>query len=68
MRRCHFIKKTIGNIYEDNFDSVLKPTPCSNKTCGCHIGYVHLDELNLAATYENGILERIPKEEFWRKS
>jgi MoaA/NifB/PqqE/SkfB family radical SAM enzyme len=68
MRRCHFIKKTIGNIYEDNFDSVLQPSPCSNKTCGCHIGYVHLDELNLATTYENGILERIPKEEFWRKS
>ncbi len=68
MTRCHFIKESIGNIYESDLSQVLKPTPCTNATCGCHIGYVHLDKLNLAATYENSILERIPKEEFWRKT
>lgn len=62
MRRCHFIKRVIGNIYKQDFDAVLKPTPCTNNSCGCHIGYVHLEELNLQETYGNGLLERIPRE------
>lgn len=61
MTRCHFIKKTIGNIYDTtNIDHYLKRTPCSNQTCGCHIGYVHMDEYQLDKVYGNGILERIP--------
>lgn len=62
MQRCHFIKKVIGNIYKPDFEMVLKPKPCSNKTCGCHIGYVHLEELNLYKTYGEGLLERIPQD------
>lgn len=68
MRRCHFIKEVIGNIYQKDFEKVLQPAPCTNVSCGCHIGYVHLDALDLYPTYGNGILERIPKEEFWRKA
>lgn len=60
MRRCHFIKETIGNIYEDDWQSALHPRACTNQTCGCHIGYVHLNELNLYEVFEGGVLERIP--------
>jgi hypothetical protein len=60
MYRCHFNKKKIGNIYEDDFEKGLFPRLCTNSTCGCHIGYVHMNELNLEKVFGNGILERIP--------
>jgi MoaA/NifB/PqqE/SkfB family radical SAM enzyme len=62
IRRCHFVKQIIGNIYDPDFLSVLKPRPCPNMTCSCHIGYVHLERLNLDQIYGQGILERIPAE------
>jgi hypothetical protein len=34
--------------------------PFANATCHCHIGYVHLDELELNKVVAGGILERIP--------
>lgn len=61
VRTCHFIKKVIGNIYHPNFEKSLFARNCSNATCGCHIGYVHLDKLNLKSVYGKGLLERIPK-------
>lgn len=60
MRRCHFVKAVIGNIYEANWLDALQPRPCPNGTCGCHIGYVHLERLGLEKTFGEGILERIP--------
>ena len=45
MRRCHFIREPVGNIYQPDFDQSLSETPCTNETCGCHIGYVHLRPL-----------------------
>jgi MoaA/NifB/PqqE/SkfB family radical SAM enzyme len=60
MRRCHFIPESIGNIYDANFEESLFPRTCQNKVCRCHIGYVHLEELNLEKVYGDGILERIP--------
>jgi len=62
LRRCHFIKPVLANIYQDDWELSLKARNCSEKTCGCHIGYVHLDKLNLSEVYGEGILERIPKE------
>lgn len=59
IKRCHFIDERLGNIYDPNFHSVLKPRACTNQTCGCHIGYVHLDHLNLYDVYGDGVLERI---------
>lgn len=58
--RCHFIKQPLGNIYEPGFADTLVDRPCSNQTCGCHIGYVHMDELQLYQVFAGGILERIP--------
>ena len=60
MRRCHFIRTPIGNIYEPGFESALRERSCPNEVCGCHIGYVHLDRLDLYATFGEGVLERIP--------
>lgn len=62
VRRCHFIKQVLGNIYAPGFEEALKPRPCTAGSCGCHIGYVHLDHLDLYATFGDGILERIPRD------
>lgn len=62
IRRCHFIPQTIGNIYIDDLTQVLRHRPCTNQTCGCHIGYVHMDHLDLYQIYGEGVLERIPRE------
>lgn len=61
MRRCHFIKEPIGNLYAEGFEQALYDRPCPNATCGCHIGYVHLDYLRLYEVYGAGVLERIPE-------
>ncbi len=60
VRRCHFIGDVLGNIYTQEITDLLAPRPCSNATCGCYIGYVHLDRLQLYNTYQQGVLERIP--------
>jgi MoaA/NifB/PqqE/SkfB family radical SAM enzyme len=60
IRRCHFIRQPIGNIYEPGFERVLVERPCTNDMCGCHIGYVHLDRLGLYDVFGGGVLERVP--------
>lgn len=60
MRRCHFIRQPIGNIYNSNWESALRDRLCTNETCHCHIGYVHLDYLELDKVFGERILERIP--------
>ena len=57
--RCHFIKEQLGNLYQDALDSILKPRTCTNDTCGCHIGYVHMDDLKLYDVYKGRELERV---------
>lgn len=59
MYRCHFIKEKIGNLYEADFRYNLFPRICTNATCGCHIGYVHLEHLQLYPVYNGRELERI---------
>jgi hypothetical protein len=68
MGRCHFIKGQIGNIYKPGFERVLLPRDCTNESCGCHIGYVHLEELNLYSVFGEGILERIPADAIWMRN
>ena len=67
VRRCHFVDEVIGNLYDGTFDASLRERLCPNETCGCHIGYVHLDDLALYRTYGHGVLERIPSAPVWRK-
>lgn len=59
-RRCHFIKDVIGNIYEPDFPARLAPRPCGTATCGCHIGYIHMDSPGLTQVFGDQTLERIP--------
>ena len=60
VRRCHFVKEPIGNLYAPEFADGLRERACPNESCGCHIGYAHLDRLGLSRVYGDGILERIP--------
>lgn len=60
MRRCHFIKDEIGNFYADDWRAALQPRTCTNTDCHCHIGYVHLDYLELHKVFATGLLERVP--------
>ena len=67
VRRCHFIREPIGNLYEPGFEAALVERACTNATCSCHIGYVHLDDLKLYPVFGAGLLERIPAEPVWRR-
>jgi len=60
MRRCHFIADPIGNLYDPSWRDALVPRACTNTDCHCHIGYVHLDYLELGKVYAAGLLERVP--------
>jgi MoaA/NifB/PqqE/SkfB family radical SAM enzyme len=60
LRRCHFVRDPLGNLYQPGWEALLRERPCPNDTCGCHIGYVHLDPLRLSETFRGGIMERIP--------
>ncbi|REJ68211.1 MAG: radical SAM protein [Planctomycetota bacterium] len=62
MRRCHFVDDVIGNIHDASYRDSLYARACPNETCGCHIGYVHLEELQLYPRFGNGVLERVPVE------
>ena len=68
MRRCHFIPEPIGNLYDARWREALAPRACTNSDCHCHIGYVHLDYLELDKVYAGGLLERVPVPEARRGS
>jgi hypothetical protein len=60
MRRCHFIASPIGNLYAPDWERALAPRACTNVDCHCHIGYVHLEYLQLERVFASGLLERVP--------
>jgi len=60
VRRCHFVPEVIGNLYDGSWRAGLRPRPCPNTACDCHIGYVHLRTLPLYDVFAGGVLERIP--------
>ncbi len=60
VRRCHFVKEVIGNLYEPGVEAALRERPCPNATCGCYIGYVHMPDLGQAQIFGDRLLERIP--------
>ncbi|WP_169737125.1 STM4011 family radical SAM protein, partial [Deinococcus pimensis] len=59
VRRCHFIERPIGNLYDEDFLRVLVPRPCSRATCSCHIGYAHVEALGVGEAFGEGVLERV---------
>jgi MoaA/NifB/PqqE/SkfB family radical SAM enzyme len=58
--RCHFVKECLGNIDSTDIRNLVSNGACPNNTCGCYIGYVHLEHLLLERYYGSRILERIP--------
>lgn len=64
VRRCHFVRAELGNLYDGSYRAALAPRarsrPCPLATCDCHIGYVHLETLPLYDVFAGGVLERIP--------
>jgi MoaA/NifB/PqqE/SkfB family radical SAM enzyme len=66
IRRCHFVPEPIGHIDEPGWRGALRARTCPNGSCGCHIGYVHLQRLGLYPVFGEGLLERIPAD--WRSA
>jgi hypothetical protein len=60
VRRCHFVRAELGNLYDGSYRAALAPRPCPLAVCDCHIGYVHLESLPLYDVFAGGVLERIP--------
>ncbi|MER7110329.1 STM4011 family radical SAM protein [Streptomyces sp. NPDC000229] len=60
VRRCHFVRAELGNLYDGSYRSALVPRPCPLARCDCHIGYVHLETLPLYDVFAGGVLERVP--------
>ncbi|MBH5337848.1 STM4011 family radical SAM protein [Streptomyces pactum] len=60
VRRCHFVREELGNLYDGSYRAALRPRPCPLAVCDCHIGYVHLESLPLYDVFAGGVLERIP--------
>lgn len=58
VRRCHFVDRELGNLYETPLAELCDEAPCPNESCHCHIGYVHLEHLRLHEVFGAGILER----------
>ncbi|MEH1013240.1 STM4011 family radical SAM protein [Micromonospora sp. CPCC 206060] len=65
VRRCHFVDAPLGNLYDGSYRAALRPRPCPQTSCDCHIGYVHLRTLPLYDVFAGGVLERIPAEPLW---
>ena len=61
VRRCHFVDEVIGNLYVDDILTKLNPELCPNATCGCHIGYIHRNDMPLDEVFGESLLERIPE-------
>lgn len=61
VRRCHFVDRSLGNLYDGSFRERLGPSGCPLTTCDCHIGYVHMESLDLYEVFRGGVIERIPE-------
>jgi hypothetical protein len=60
VRRCHFTAPSIGNLYAPGFETALRPRPCPNAACVCHIGYAFMPELNFQSLFGRDLAHRIP--------
>ncbi|MGW1225709.1 STM4011 family radical SAM protein [Streptomyces sp. NPDC001478] len=60
VRRCHFVRAELGNLYDGSYRAALRPRACPQAVCDCHIGYVHLETLPLYDVFAGGVLERVP--------
>jgi MoaA/NifB/PqqE/SkfB family radical SAM enzyme len=57
--RCHFVDRPLGNLYERPLAQLLGDEPCPQASCGCFIGYVQLDRLDLRRRFGPGLAARM---------
>ncbi|HLT39617.1 MAG TPA: STM4011 family radical SAM protein [Enhygromyxa sp.] len=57
--RCHFVDRPLGNLYQVPLAQLLGEQPCPQQTCGCFIGYVQLDRLDLRRRFGAGLAARM---------
>jgi len=60
VRRCHFVRDELGNLYDGSYRATLRPRACPPAVCDCHIAHVHLESLPLYDIFAEGVLERMP--------
>lgn len=60
VRRCHFVGEVIGNLYDGSLEQALHSRPCPVQSCGCYIGYIHLQGSTADGIYGKDRLGRIP--------
>ena len=59
LTRCHFVDEVLGNLYEDELETLLRPRSCTRLTCDCYIGYAHVPSVGLhGAVSANDLLSR----------
>ncbi|MBW3624012.1 MAG: STM4011 family radical SAM protein [Armatimonadetes bacterium] len=62
IRRCHYVSRVLGNLYEPGWETMLYPRKCPKPTCDCYLGYAHLPHLELKSAFGDGVLERVPSQ------
>ncbi|REJ88076.1 MAG: radical SAM protein [Planctomycetota bacterium] len=60
MRRCHFVHRVIGNIYDPTWEHCLHPRSCPNRFCDCFLGKAQLTADSLHEVFGENLLERLP--------
>ncbi len=61
VRRCHFVRSELGNLYDGSYRRALRPRACPLAACDCHIGYVHLETLPLYDVFAGGSWSGSPR-------
>ena len=49
VRPCHFVQRSLGNLYDGSFERKLSRQPCPNGQCECYIGYALRSDLPFKA-------------------
>ena len=60
LRRCHFVGEVIGNLYEADWESCLRPRPCPRGTCDCHLGFTQLRGYESVVAFAGDPVARVP--------
>ncbi len=54
VRPCHFLQRSLGNLYDGSFQQKLSRQPCPNAHCDCYIGYSLRRDLPFTAALTRG--------------
>ncbi len=54
VRPCHFLKRSLGNLYDGSFEQKLVRQACPNRECECYIGYSLRHDLPFNAPLTRG--------------